>query len=67
MVLVGPVEPIEARTQAVPLVGHSRVEAMNEAERRAFIDRGIADYRVVEDERWRQFENLTERSKVWRL
>jgi hypothetical protein len=65
VILVGPVRPIEVRKQTVPLLGHAKWDAMDEAERRAFIERRIADYRLVEAERRRRKEDLVARSDKW--
>ncbi len=64
---VGPDQPIEIRTMTVPLLGHAKWDAMAATERRAFIERGIADYRLVEAERRRRFLELAARSEKWPL
>jgi len=66
VVLLGPAEPTEVRRKTVPLLGHTKWDAMSEAERKAVIERGIADYRRVEAERSRRSEDLAERSEMWR-
>jgi hypothetical protein len=65
--LVGVAQPLETTTMELPLIRHTGWDAMREAERRALIERAVADFRRAEPELWRRFEENAARSDELRL